>query len=498
MKKQRLSADQDIFNGKVPAWEKFCYTFGEFGQNLLIAFGSGFMSLYFLEVGGLNSLVLANLLIACKIIDALTDISMGVIFDKYRVGFAKNWKNGGVFRGWLTVMMPIAILAYMVMFQMPLHASAVVGYTFFVLANVLQGIGMSGTNITHGQILPRMTQNPRERNTISMLMGFTIMLSQMLPMVLVPSLLPPTDPSKPGYIEKGTELYREAAQRGYGLAALIMCTVFLIGTVLAIIFTKERLNADVETQKRKSVGFKQSLRMLGQNKVLVIMMLVNLFTTFGNELTASSQTLWATYYFGNLKAIGMLTMVSGSFVFPVLVLAPFLSNRLGKKTVYAIGLTLQGVLTLLRFFIPQGNVTAFLIMMAPVGIGTGLFLSMANSIGADTQEYHEWKTGQRADGVLGSISTFINKSLATVMPSIPLYVLAACGYDASLAQQPESAIQGIHMCFSILPAIFYLAAAAIFIVFYPLNKRTLNQMLMELKERRAANNEARHAASAEQ
>lgn len=489
MKKQnvRLTADQDLINGRVGMWEKICYAAGEFGQNLFMMLGSTFGTLYFLEVGHMNEAILGALLIVCKLIDSLTDIGMGFLFDKVHPKFARKWKNGGTFRSWLAVMTPIAILAYVIMFNLPIHSGMIAIYACYILSQVLLGIGMSGVNITHGLIMPRMTQNPKERNTISMLMAVGVMMATMIVQFMVPMFLPNDNPKKPNYIPQGSPEYVAAAQHGFTMAVIILGVLFVISMVLAIVFTKERLHtSSIDKNESGTRSFKDTWHLVFTNKALVVMVIVGLCTTIGNTLVSSTQALWMKYYMCNIKLMGKLTMIGGFFIMPTVLLTPVFSNKFGKKNTYLFGLVMIAVFSCARFFVPQGNFLAAILTTVPGSIGTGLFMSIGASIGSDAQDYVEWKNGTRADGVMGSIHTFVTKIFGTVVPSIPLFVLGFTGYDGALPQQPASAVQGIHLLFSVVPGVLFLLAAFIFWKFYPLNKESHQQMMADLKASREA------------
>ncbi len=486
-KKPRLTADQDVVNGKVGWGEKISYSLGEMGQNFLLMLGTYFSGMYFLTVVGLDSLVIAWLVIVCKGIDALTDIGLGILFDRYEPRFARNWKNGGKWRGWLLVMMPLGLLAYLMMFNFPIGSSMAMLYVFYALMQVVQGVGMSGTDFTHSNIMTRMTQNRKERNMISMLRGIGVMIATMFVMYIVPMMVPSTNVDSDKYIAPGTTEYVEAWQSGLTTVVIICGAVFVISMLLAIIFTKERVVVDEQKkQAAKTRTLKESFAIVKTNKAMLAMIIVGVASTIASTLVAATQAYWLTYYMGDLQKMWLFTTISGAVMTPVIILTPFVANKIGKKNTYFIGLMIMAVCSIGRLFVPQGNFLFAFLLTAPTGIGTGLFMSLAASLGSDSIEYGEWKTGERAEGVISSVSSFVTKSFSMIVPSIPFFILGLTDFDATVSVQSDLALFGINLCFTIIPAVFYLISAVCFWFLYPINKKVHTQMIEDLTVARAA------------
>ena len=111
-------------------------------------------------------------------------------------------------------------------------------------------------------------------------------------------------------------------------------------------------------------------------------------------------------------------------------------------------------------------------------------MALLYGIQADNTDYIEVKTGQRAEGAVSSLSSFITKFAMGVGGAIPGYLLAFAGFDAAAATQPEAVIHVIMICLAVIPAVFTFVAVIVFGRFYPLNKEKLeeqNQYLAELR-----------------
>jgi GPH family glycoside/pentoside/hexuronide:cation symporter len=91
-------------------------------------------------------------------------------------------------------------------------------------------------------------------------------------------------------------------------------------------------------------------------------------------------------------------------------------------------------------------------------MGAGGALLMGQALLPDTIEYDYLRTGLRREGVFSAIYSFMEKASFAFGPLIVGTVLAFSGYVATKAGQPNavqpsSALHGIYVAISILPAI---------------------------------------------
>ena len=99
---------------------------------------------------------------------------------------------------------------------------------------------------------------------------------------------------------------------------------------------------------------------------------------------------------------------------------------------------------------------------------------------ADVADFHQWKFGQRATGLIISGIMFAIKMGVAVGGFLGLYILGQYGYDKNLPITPE-VIHGIKLLFSIIPAGFILVCGII-LCLYPMNEKLLAQIEVDLKD----------------
>ena len=101
----------------------------------------------------------------------------------------------------------------------------------------------------------------------------------------------------------------------------------------------------------------------------------------------------------------------------------------------------------------------------------------------DVTDFHEWKFGRRATGLVIAGIMFAIKLGVAIGGFLQLRILDAFGYVAKVAQTPES-VKGIKLLFSIIPAAFIIVCGII-LFFYPVNEKLLETIEVDLKNRKS-------------
>ena len=178
-------------------------------------------------------------------------------------------------------------------------------------------------------------------------------------------------------------------------------------------------------------------------------------------------------------------ITTGSVVFVIGVIAGrFLSNYYDKRTLMLF-LTLSNAMIMgLIFFIPKEDYWLMLAANALASLLAGPTPALVWSMYGDVADFGEWRFKRRTTGLVFSAAQFAQKLGLTLGGVLPTAVLTYVGYEANVAQS-ESALMGIRLIFTWLPAAFAIVAGLAF-VFYPLRDTQLLQIEEDLLSRRAA------------
>src|SRR5205823_12125218 len=119
-------------------------------------------------------------------------------------------------------------------------------------------------------------------------------------------------------------------------------------------------------------------------------------------------------------------------------------------------------------------------------LSTGPIVTLFFAMLADAADYSEWRNHRRATGLCYSAGTVAMKFGAGVGGALTGLLLAAFGYvaasGAKVAHQSASALQGIRLLISILPAAVALLTFVTFL-FYTLDEPRLAQIERDLAVR---------------
>lgn len=147
-------------------------------------------------------------------------------------------------------------------------------------------------------------------------------------------------------------------------------------------------------------------------------------------------------------------------------------QKFGKKKLYTFGLIIIALFPLLRL-LDVTNVPILIVATIGGGFASGLCMPLTYGIQADNTDYVNMKMNVHAEAAVAALSSFITKCGMGIGGAIPGYMLAAVGFDATSATQPEAVKTVIIIGAIIIPAVLSLVGAAIFAAGYPLTKEKL-------------------------
>ena len=137
---------------------------------------------------------------------------------------------------------------------------------------------------------------------------------------------------------------------------------------------------------------------------------------------------------------------------------------------------------LATYFVPLDQFIPTLTLYAIGIFSFGIIITLLFSMYTDCAEYGEWLSGHNSAGLTVSASMFALKSGSAIGSAIPGYILAYYGFVKD-AEQSAVTLQGISISWNIAPAIFFFLATFL-MLFYQLDKKTMDTVERELLERR--------------
>ena len=440
---------------KIKMREKLSFAMANFGNIPIMTLINGYLLIFYTNICGLSPAACATLFLIARFLDAINDPLVGFIIDHLPT------RKMGHFRPTLILGTILCSVNFLLLWFGPMLSTSgklAIAYVSYILLGVLFPV----MDISLNSLLPVMTEDMKERNSLSTIKGLAYVIGALVIGVAAPLILGDTS-NKQGYIN----------------LVLIMTAVIFFFSIIGTMGVKER----VKPQMENSYSVKELFKILSQKPVYITFLAVLLYS-IGSNIVNAANTYFYTYIFEDLTLASIITLITCVAVFPATMVIGNLIGRFGKKKMYAIGLALAGLAPIIRL-LDMRSIPLLIVSVLIAGIGAGFAAPLNYGIQADNTDYIEVSMGIRAEGAVASLSSFVSKCAMGIGGAIPGYLLQLAGFDSKAAVQNDDVINVIVLCVLILPAIVNVVAIVIFSKGYPITKEKLNEQTYLLREKRS-------------
>lgn len=415
------------------------YLIGPSGALLLNAVLATYLNVFYTDVLKLNviwgGLFLTIFPIISKVIDAITNVIMGVVIDHTHTSQGKA-------RPWLLLSAPLLCVSGILLFTVPEGNDTIKIIWVMLSYNLYYSFAYTMFNMSHNLMVPLSTRNVDQRGGLSVFNQIsTIMMSGILVALLFPMLIMPmvgVDKSK------------------WLLVMSVLSIIALPLTLMEYYFTKERVTE--EAGEEEKIPLKTQLKVIFTDKYTLIIFAYFLIYTAGTTFKNLGLVYYSNYVLGSyndgitqtmLSVIGGIPMGIGIFaVWP-------LARRFGKRNVTMIGFVLYSIGSLICCLAPS-NMVIVLVGQFIKNIGGLPCAYVFMALFADNLDNLEWKSGIRVDGITMSIYNIIAVAGLGLFTGIFNLMLSKSGYIAPsinatgqtiAAMQPQSVKAAITFAF---------------------------------------------------
>ena len=440
---------------KIKMREKLSFAMANFGNIPVMTLINGYLLIFYTNICGLSPAACATLFLIARFLDAINDPLVGFIIDHLPT------RKMGHFRPTLILGTILCSVNFLLLWFGPMLSTSgklAIAYVSYILLGVLFPV----MDISLNSLLPVMTEDMKERNSLSSIKGLAYVIGALVIGVAAPLILGDTS-NKQGYIN----------------LVLIMTAVIFFFSIIGTMGVKER----VKPQMENSYSVKELFKILSQKPVYITFLAVLLYS-IGSNIVNAANTYFYTYIFEDLTLASIITLITCVTVFPATMVIGNLIGGFGKKKMYAIGLALAGLAPIIRL-LDVRSIPLLIVSVLIAGIGAGFAAPLNYGIQADNTDYIEVSMGIRAEGAVASLSSFVSKCAMGIGGAIPGYLLQLAGFDSKAAVQNDDVINVIVLCVLILPAIVNVVAIVIFSKGYPITKEKLNEQTYLLREKRS-------------
>jgi GPH family glycoside/pentoside/hexuronide:cation symporter len=470
---QTPEADKISFVGKL------IYGSGGFVNNTLAAAAGGMMIVLNLGLG--MDPVLVGLLGALpRLIDALTDPLMGYISDHTRSRWGRR-------RPYIFIGSILAGVSFALLWQLPVGKSETFYFVYFLCGSVVFYLAYTIFATPWVALGYELTPDYHERTR---LMGVQSFMAQTA-YLIAPWFL---------WFMQWELLFDNMVDGAAVLAIAVGVVTMMIG-ILPAIFLKERyVQEELPEQTEGSHGpsLRESVADFFSGFITTLKFAPFLqlcFATFlvfnGFMLVSSFQFYVIIYYvFGGDQSLGAeyagyAGTIGAIATFCVIVFVTWLATRIGKRRAFFLSTGVSVVGYCLKWFCYDPEIPWLLLLPAPlIAFGLGGLFPLVSAMIADVCDLDELETGERREGMYGSIYWWVVKLGMAAALATGGFLLNATGFDVALGGlQHEETIYAMRLFDAFVPALASVVAI-IFIARFPITEEMAHEIRVKLEKRR--------------
>jgi len=404
--------------------QKFAYGLGGIVNNLLGG-AIGFMSIV-LNVGlGINPALVGTLQAIPRLTDAITDPIMGYISDKTRSRFGR--RRPYIFIGAICVGLIFAL-----MWQLPPGNSEMFYFWFFLIGSIIFYLFYTMFATPWVALGYELTSDYHERTRLMGVMNFMGQFAWI---------------SLPWFyaIMENDRLFSDSVEGACTLAIVIGIFVAIVGAVPAI-FLKERFAAteDDSEHKKESMlaGIKKNVAEFSKGLVTTVKrpeflkLCAGTFFLFNGIMLVGAFSSYITIFYVcggdndmGAKYMGLFGTINTISTLISIAVVTWISSRIGKRKTFIIATSITMIGSLLKWFSYDPMAPWKVLLPAPmIAVGMGALFTLMGSMIADVCDLDELETGERREGMFGSIYWWMVKLGMALAFGLSGYLLNATGF----------------------------------------------------------------------
>ncbi len=446
-------------------YNKVGYGSGDIAGNVVYAFLSSFVMIYLTNTVGLNPGIVGTLIAASKVFDGITDIFFGAMIDKTKTRLGKA-------RPWMLYAYIGCAVTLAAIFAIPVDLGKTSQYAWFFIAyTLLNAVFYTANNIAYSALTALVTRNSKERVQMgSYRFIFAFGTSLVIQSVTLRAV---------AVCGGGAAGWRTVAIL-YALIGLLVNTVSALSVKE---LSEEELNEDSKEGAQaaeEKYGLATAAKLLISNKYyLMICGVYILQQVYGAMLNMG--IYYMTYVLKNENLYGVFSWAINIPLIAALVFTPTLVAR--WKGMYKLNLRGYMLGTFGRAMVVTagylGSIPLMLLFTGVAALGQGPWQGDMNAVIASCSEYTYLTKHKRVDGTMYSCTSLGVKLGGGLGTAVAGLMLAASGFDGSLAVQPESCMQMLYLMYLWIPLFISL------LITFVLSKMNVEGANAELKAQQA-------------
>ncbi len=447
--------------------EKIGYGMGDMSSSMFWKIFSYYLPIFYSDIFQLTLAQTATLMFVTRFWDTVSDPMMGAIADRTET----RWGKYRPYLLWFAA--PFAI-AGVLLFTTPDWDNGG-RYIYAYITYILMMTVYTGINVPYASMLGVMTSDSQEKTVFSSYRMFFAYGGSFIALFAWEPLC--------SLFENTMGSSVAGSWQGAMTVIAVVCFCLFIGSFL---LTKEHV------QVKPGAALSSDIKALVRNFPWWMITAGALCTNLFNTVRGATVAYYFKYYIGENAHVELGTL---SFLFFAglflavgevcnmigVVSAVPLSRRFGKKTTFIGSAVAMGVLSILFFYVPvsNGGFITMLLLQVLISLFTGIVSPLVWSMYADVADYSTAKNGTASTALIFSSGSMAQKFGGAIAGSAVLLLFDQFGLVPNAATQTETALLGMRLTMSYIPAAIA-AIMALFIYVYPLTTRRMEEITKTL------------------
>lgn len=409
--------------------DKIGYAFGDMGCNFSFQLVSSYMYLFYTQCIGLSAKHWAWIIVVSKVWDAINDVIIGNMVDRTQIG--KKSK----FMPWISIG-SVMLVAFSIMLFTPVKDFSDVGKILWcLLSYCLWSVAYTMINVPYGSLHSVITDDPKQRTTLSTFRSIGAALPAVLVMIL------------PKIVYENNVL---SANRLF-----IVSIVFSVAAFFAFFALRKMVTERVVRENKvEKVSYISTVKSFFTNRAMVGITVATVAVVVFYNSSMSVNNLVFQFYFNDASKSSLAMIAS---YLPLVAFMPFASNivsKIGKKKLLTGSGLVSVIAGIAMLFLPitpdMKGIIIYVVGLMFVNTGCCVFQIIVWAMVADCIEDSYRKKGVREEGSLYALYSFFRKLAQGIGSALVALSLSAVGYIESADVQTAEASKNIKNLYIIL------------------------------------------------
>lgn len=409
--------------------DKIGYAFGDMGCNFSFQLVSSYMYLFYTQCIGLSAKHWAWIIVVSKVWDAINDVIIGNMVDRKQIG--KKSK----FMPWISIG-SVMLVAFSIMLFTPVGDFSDMGKIIWcLLSYCLWSVAYTMINVPYGSLHSVITDDPKQRTTLSTFRSIGAALPAVLVMIL------------PKIVYENNVL---SANRLF-----IVSIVFSVAAFFAFFALRKMVTERVVRENKvEKVSYISTVKSFFTNRAMVGITIATVAVVVFYNSSMSVNNLVFQFYFNDASKSSLAMIAS---YLPLVAFMPFASNivaKIGKKKLLTGSGLVSVIAGIAMLFLPitpdMKGIIIYVVGLMFVNTGCCVFQIIVWAMVADCIEDSYRKKGVREEGSLYALYSFFRKLAQGIGSALVALSLSSVGYVESADVQTEEASKNIKNLYIIL------------------------------------------------